>query len=77
MNKHFVNWPDNFSLTDVLVQLIGGAWFVSYIDMDGVRQSVRKMNNKRKGFRRIDDVIVFLKYRQGIVVFNVEVRFIT
>ena len=73
MSKHAVNWP-NSQMTDVLVQLIGGAWFVSYIDTNGVRQSVLKANNKRKGFRRMEQIIFLLKHRHGIEVFNAEAR---
>lgn len=73
MNKHIVLWPCS-QMTDVLVQLIGGAWFVSYGDTNGVRQSVLKANNKRKGFRRMEQIIFFLKHQQGIEVFNAEAR---
>jgi hypothetical protein len=61
-------------MSDVLVQLIGGAWFVSFTDTNGVRQSVLKANSKRKGFRRMEHVISLLKHRQGIEVFSAEAR---
>jgi hypothetical protein len=73
MNKHTVNWPC-LQITDVLVQFIGGAWFVSYKDTSGDRQFLLKANNRRKGFRSMEQVVFFLKYQQGIKVFNAEAQ---
>lgn len=73
MNNHTTIWP-SAQMSDVLVSRKNGAWFVNYSDEQGVHQLVRKSNSKPKGFRRMDQVVLHLRNRQGIDTFNAEAR---